>query len=113
MPIKTAPVVLPANSPVRPPRRYQELAWALKGINTGEADRGQQTLALSWIIRELCGTYDLPYRPDSERDSAFAAGKMHVGQQIVALINMTPEQITRLPRLGASTQEDDDSIRDM
>ncbi len=113
MPVKTSPVILPANSPVLPPRRFQETAWALKGLNGGEADKGQQTMALAWIIRELCGTYDMPYRPGAPGDSDFAMGKMHVGQQIVALINMSPEQIARLPRMGATTQEDDDSMKDM
>jgi hypothetical protein len=111
MPIKRAPVILAANPPILPPLRAQETAWALKGLMAGEADAGQQNLALRWIINQLCATYDFPYRPDSERDSHIALGKMWVGQQIVALINMTPEQITRLPKLGPSTPGEDDEIK--
>jgi len=29
--------------------------------------------------RTLCGTYDQPYRPASERDTIFACAKMFVG----------------------------------
>ena len=110
MPIKRAPVVLAANSPILPPPRSQETAWALKGLLAGEADSGQQGLALRWIINQLCATYDFPYRPDSERDTNIALGKQFVGQQIVALINMTPEQITKLPKLAAATSGEDDEL---
>ena len=110
MPIKRAPVILAANSPILPPPRSQEVAWSLKGLSAGDADSGQQGLALRWIIHQLCGTYDFPYRPDSERDTNIALGKQFVGQQIVALINMTPEQITKLPKLGPSTPGEDDEL---
>lgn len=112
MPVRKTPVILPANSPVLPARVTQEQCWALKGLQGGDADGGQQTLALNWILYELTRIQDISYRPDSERDTAFAEGKRYCGIEIIRLLKMTPEQIAKLPRFGAATQEDDDSIRD-
>ena len=66
--------------------------YAIKAVARGEATDIQQRRALNWIIQTLCGTYDLSYRPDSDRDTAFAEGKRHVGMQIVKLINLKPAQ---------------------
>ena len=59
---------------------------ALKALNAGEATSHQQKLALQWIIN-CARTYDLPYAPDSDRDTSFFCGMQHVGKQIVKLIN--------------------------
>lgn len=56
-------------------------------MNAGKASDGQQRLALKWIIERLCGTYDLSYRPDSERDTVFAEGKRRVGLQLIHELN--------------------------
>lgn len=58
---------------------------AIKALAAGKASEGQQKRALDWIIKTLCGTYDLSFRPgpDGERDTAFAEGKRHVGLQLV------------------------------
>lgn len=61
---------------------------AIKAIATGTANEGQQMLALRWIIEDLCGTYDLSYRPQSDRDTVFAEGKRYVGLQLVREINI-------------------------
>lgn len=113
MAIKPVRVEIPENAPYLPPRANQEIAWALKGLHAGEADKGQQTMAINWIIFELARYQDMSYRPNSARDSDFAEGKRYCGAQLVRLIQMTPERISKLPRLGAATQEDDDSIRNM
>lgn len=63
-------------------------ALAIKALASGTASEGQQVQALKWIVETLCGAYQLPYIPDSDRDTSFAAGKMFVGQQIVKLVNM-------------------------
>lgn len=66
---------------------------AIKALATGTANEGQQTRALSVIVNKLCGTYDLPYYPDSARDSDFAQGKRFVGLQIIKELNLpTPPQ---------------------
>jgi hypothetical protein len=40
---------------------------------------------MKWIVNVLCGTYDQTFHigPEGERVSAYAAGKRHVGLQIV------------------------------
>lgn len=64
---------------------------ALKSLALGTADEDQQIRALKFIIDEICLTYDMSYRPDSERDTAFAEGKRYVGNAILRAIkaNMT------------------------
>lgn len=61
---------------------------AIKALATGTASEGQQRRALDWIINTLCGTYDLSYRPDSERNTAFAEGKRFVGLQLIKQIKL-------------------------
>lgn len=56
---------------------------AVQQVICGEADSAAQKRAMAWIINNVCGTYDLEFRPDSERDSAFASGKRFVGLQII------------------------------
>jgi hypothetical protein len=54
------------------------------------ANDPKHKFALDWIIYQLCGTYDQPYRPGEggDRDTVFACAKQFVGQQIVKHINM-------------------------
>ncbi|MDB5600746.1 MAG: hypothetical protein JWN71_2790 [Xanthobacteraceae bacterium] len=56
---------------------------AIQALIAGNANASQQQRALVWIINVLCGTYDQPYRPGSDRDTVFACAKQFVGQQIV------------------------------
>lgn len=64
------------------------ITLAIKSVAAGTANEGQQRLAMKWIIEELCGTYDLSYRPQSDRDTTFAEGKRYVGLQLVREINI-------------------------
>lgn len=61
---------------------------ALQALDRGDAEADQQRRALTFIIETICKTYDLSYRPDSERDTAFAEGKRYVGTQIVKLLKL-------------------------
>ena len=63
---------------------------AIKNLYLGEASPEQQTRAIEFIVKSLCKTYDLSYRSDSERDTAFAEGMRHVGLQIVKFANYDP-----------------------
>lgn len=60
---------------------------ALKGLAAGTASPEQQQRALKWIIEAACGTYELSYRPESDRDTAFAEGRRFVGLQIVKALH--------------------------
>ncbi|MBV8473752.1 MAG: hypothetical protein JO107_14175 [Hyphomicrobiales bacterium] len=106
---KVEPVAIPANAPYRNPPLTQELAWALKGLAQGKANEGQQTLAVQWIVNELARYYDLSYRAN-ERDTAFAEGKRFCGAQLVRVFNLTPEQITKLPKLAPASSGGDDEL---
>lgn len=62
---------------------------ALKALQAGVASAGQQKTALGWIVNEAAAAYDNPYRNggDGDRETAFACGRMFVGQQIVKQLN--------------------------
>jgi hypothetical protein len=79
---------LPAIEPWHPAPYIDADSYAIKALATGTANEGQQKRALDWIINTLCATYDLSYRPGSDRDTAFAEGKRHVGLQIVKQVNV-------------------------
>lgn len=81
-----APVVWPENIPA---------IYALKALNDGTADAGQQKLALEYIIHVVAKRYELTYFPDSDRDSAFAAGKAYVGDQILKLVSLKADEIQK------------------
>lgn len=75
-------------SPLYPTAIAKEDALAIQALYTGTATEGQQQRALNFIINELCLTYDQPYRPWSDRETTFACGKMHVGQELVRLTKL-------------------------
>ncbi len=67
---------------------------AMQALLAGDADDVQQKLALQWIIEQAAGTYEFQYYP-SERDTAFALGRAHVGQQIVKLLKLNTMTLRR------------------
>lgn len=80
---------------------------ALKAMGRGEARPDQQITALNFIIEGLCGTYDLPWRPDDkggERESSLAAGKMLVGLQLCRVIAQPFETLTGQKTSGENPQ---------
>jgi hypothetical protein len=79
---------LPHPDPVRPADWEPADAGALQALQRGDASPDQQQRALKYIVYNIAGTYDLSYRPNSERDSVFAEGKRYVGLQIVTLLNL-------------------------
>lgn len=77
--------------PYVPPAWTNRQVYALQALAAGTANDEQQKIALDYIIKDLCGTYDLSYRPgglEGDRDTAFAEGKRFVGSQIVKLLNL-------------------------
>ena len=77
-------------SPLFPAEYKKKDVLAIQALLNGVANEEQQAHALSYIINELCKTYDMPYRPgeDGARESDFAMGKMHVGQQLVKMTKL-------------------------
>ena len=61
----------------------EHITGAIKSLNAGNASEAQQKNAIAWIVEELCGTYNMSFRPGSVRETDFAEGMRHVGNQIV------------------------------
>ena len=55
---------------------------AIKALATGTASEGQQRVAWESILLDFCGIRDLSFRPESDRVTAFAEGRRHVGLQL-------------------------------
>ncbi|MFK0090183.1 hypothetical protein ACIQUS_23170 [Pseudomonas sp. NPDC090755] len=76
------------SSPWYPPHYELADAAALKGVAAGTASPAQQQRALKWLIETACATYDMSYRPNSERDTSFAEGRRFVGLEIIKLLHI-------------------------
>jgi hypothetical protein len=82
------PVKLPAAEPWKPTEWEPADAAAIQALVRGDASPEQQRRAVDYIINDIARTYDMSYRPNSERDTTFAEGKRYVGAQIVKAINL-------------------------
>jgi hypothetical protein len=94
-PKATKPLKSGRKNPWVPPEPSLDVSVAIKAVAAGTANEHQQRKAMQWIINDLCGTYDMSYRPDSERDTTFAEGKRFVGNQLVKEINISMEILRR------------------
>jgi len=72
---------------------------AINAMNEGTATPIQQKLAMDAIIA-ISGYYDLSYRPDSDRDTAFAEGKRFVGATLVKITKLNVNEINKAKRGG-------------
>lgn len=77
------------NAPWYPPEYELADINAFKGLQAGTATPEQQMRALKWIIENACATYELSYRPTSDRDTSFAEGRRFVGLQVVKLLKLS------------------------
>lgn len=85
---------------IKAPEPYLPYPWgdnipfvyAIKALNKGEATPEQQKLILHELMN-LTGYYDLSYRPDRDRDTAFAEGKRFVGAQVVKMNNLSSKEV--------------------
>jgi hypothetical protein len=78
----------PAGAAWTPPDYADADAFALQALQRGEANPDQQVRALKYVVETICGTYDLSFRPESERETCFAEGRRFCGTQIVKLCNI-------------------------
>ena len=74
--------------PWKPAEWDVEDGYAIQAVMMGRASEAQQRRAMQFIVHSLCATYDLSYRPSSDRDTAFAEGKRFVGLQLVKFANL-------------------------
>lgn len=70
---------------------------AFQALKAGTADADQQRRALNWIL-QAAGTFDLSYRPGSQRDSDFAEGKRFVGLQVHKLLMLDAPRLARITK---------------
>lgn len=95
-----APRGLPKSDPWRPPDWELADAAALQALARGDASPEQQQRGVAFVVNQLCGTYDLSYRPTSSRDTDFAEGKRFVGLQIVKLLKLNLSRFKKNDRLS-------------
>lgn len=96
MPEKEQPKARRPNLPHVPKPVPPWATMAIKALAAGTADANQQQRALAWIINDLCGTYDWPYRPGMDQsETHIALGKQWVGQRIVTEVNISMTKITQ------------------
>ena len=82
----------PKKHPWMPADYDQQVIYAVRALVAGKADAGQQGLVWAWV-QYVSGVDDQSYRPDSERDTAFAEGKRHVGLELRKMLHpaVTPD----------------------
>lgn len=80
------------HAPWKPAQWEKADANAIRALAVGEASPEQQRRAMQWIIEQAAGTYDAHFFP-SDRETSFALGRAHVGQQIVKLIKLNPKLV--------------------
>jgi hypothetical protein len=83
----------PATAAWAPPAYEIADVSAVQALMNGTAEPHQQQRALKWIIEIACGTYDMSYRPDSQRDTDFAEGRRFVGLQLVKLTKLNTARL--------------------
>ena len=65
----------------------------IQALARGDATEEMQRDALKFIIEVVAGTYDMSYRPESERDTCFAEGRRMVGLTLVKLLKIIPSRM--------------------
>jgi hypothetical protein len=77
----------PLTAASAPAEYVDDTVYAFMALARGEANEFQQKRVLDWIIQDAARTYDVSYRPDSERETVFAEGRRFVGLQVVKMVN--------------------------
>lgn len=79
---------VPTWEPWQAPKWEIPDAAAVQALARGKASSDQQQRALKFIVETVAGTYDDSFRPgpDGQRLTDYAAGKRHVGLQLIKLI---------------------------
>ena len=72
--------------------------FAIKALESGKANEGQQKIALAFIIDHLSALYDDPFYADDkggERETAYALGRMFVGRELRKIIARPFDLLTK------------------
>jgi hypothetical protein len=105
-PIKKHPLADPTGQPVL---MLKADASAIQALMHGNADEAQQKRALHWIVHEVCGTYDWPFRPgsDGDRQTDVALGRQFAGQRIVVAMRVN---ISQMPQEEVNADQHDPTL---
>ena len=82
--------------PHKPPEIHSHHAGAVQALIRGDCPEHLQQDFMGWLINDVCGTYDLSYRPGSQRATDFAEGKRFVGLQLVLASKLDPAKLKTL-----------------
>lgn len=83
----------PKTSPLERPDYMEADLYAVRALQYGSATADQQKRALDFILKDICGTYDTPFRPGDQHLTSLACGKQLVGQTIVYFLNSAPSKL--------------------
>lgn len=75
--------------------------YAIKALSKGEATPDQQIRAMAWIVQDVSGLKEEPFRSDGEggdRDTAFALGRLYVARQIERAATMPNQLIAEVTK---------------
>ena len=95
---RSAKAAADANAPWKPVSYELADADAIQALMRGDADKGKQQRALKFIIENICGAYDVSYRPGGEegrRDTDFAEGRRFTGLQIIKFLKLNLSALRR------------------
>ena len=81
------------NGAFKPPEYDKADVTAIQQLEQGTANPDLQKRALEWIIKEVCKTYDLSYRPGDTHETALAEGRRFVGLEIVKMLKLNPSKL--------------------
>lgn len=96
----------PRPEPWKPAEWEPEDAYAIQAFMQGRASQEQQLRAAGFILNQLCGTYDLSYRPSGDRDTCFAEGKRFVGLSLVKFAHLNIARLAgKKTEQGAAPKE--------
>lgn len=68
---------------------------AFQALARGDCSPHLQQRALRWVIESAAATYDLSFRPGSERETCFAEGRRFVGLQIVKMLKLDKSKLKK------------------
>lgn len=63
---------------------------AMRAVAEGQASDHQQKMIFKWIVEEACATYQQPFIPGDPHATAFMAGRIFAGQQILKMLRLNP-----------------------
>lgn len=77
---------------IDPPKLDVQEIRAIQALAAGEANAGQQVMALQVIVKKISQPSELMYVPEAPLDTAFMSGRGYVATMLRGVINRTVEE---------------------